>query len=163
MNSARPSMHIVMMAAENDALPGFKVGGIGDVLRDLPPALAALGSTVTVVTPSYGLRDELPSARHMNTVNVAFRGTAEPVEILEARPDNAAPGVRNLVLDHAAFSACGRGKVYCDDPPEQPFASDASKFASVRAALGLEKLTTTSSTPLKVASLSRSTRPAVIA
>tara|TARA_R110002096_G_scaffold23438_2_gene74581 strand:+ start:2464 stop:4029 length:1566 start_codon:yes stop_codon:yes gene_type:complete len=128
-------MHIVMVAAENDALPGFKVGGIGDVLRDLPPALAALDCTVTVVTPSYGLRDGLPSVRRIDSVNVDFRGIAEPVEILEARPANAVPGVRNLVLDHAGFSACGRGKIYCDDPPEQPFASDASKFALFAAAV----------------------------
>ena len=128
-------MHIVMVAAENDALPGFKVGGIGDVLRDLPPALAALDCTVTVVTPSYGLCDGLPSVRRIDSVNVDFRGIAEPVEILEARPANAVPGVRNLVLDHAGFSACGRGKIYCDDPPEQPFASDASKFALFAAAV----------------------------
>ena len=32
--------HILMIAAENDALPGGKVGGIGDVVRDVPRALA---------------------------------------------------------------------------------------------------------------------------
>lgn len=128
-------MHVVMVAAENDALPGFKVGGIGDVLRDLPPALAALGCEVTVVNPAYGLRDELPSARQIATLEVAFRGTAHPVALYEAKPDGAAPGVRNIVLDHTAFSVCGRGKVYCDDPPDQPFATDASKFALFTAAV----------------------------
>lgn len=28
--------HILMIAAENGALPGGKVGGIGDVVRDVP-------------------------------------------------------------------------------------------------------------------------------
>jgi starch synthase len=118
-----------MVAAENDALPGCKVGGIGDVLRDLPPALAALDCRVTVVNPSYGLLDELPARKRISTLNVEFRGTAHRVGVFEVKPDNAAQGVRNIVLDHAAFSVCGRGEIYCDDPPEQPFATDASKFA----------------------------------
>ncbi|MGD8419718.1 MAG: glycogen/starch synthase, partial [Gammaproteobacteria bacterium] len=32
--------HVLMVAAENGALPGGKVGGIGDVLREVPAALA---------------------------------------------------------------------------------------------------------------------------
>jgi starch synthase len=135
LNKNRTSLHVVMVAAENDALPGFKVGGIGDVLRDLPPALAALGCAVTVVNPAYGLRDELPSAQHIGTLDAVFRGAVHPVGLYEAKPDGAVPGVRNIVLDHAAFSVCGRGKVYCDDPPEQPFATDASKFALFAAAV----------------------------
>ncbi|MBT6276689.1 MAG: glycogen/starch synthase, partial [Chromatiales bacterium] len=43
-----------MVAAENDALPNAKVGGIGDVVRDIPLALAELGCTVSTVIPSYG-------------------------------------------------------------------------------------------------------------
>ena len=47
-------MHIVHVAAENDNLPGAKVGGIGDVVRDIAPALADLDHQVTVLTPSQG-------------------------------------------------------------------------------------------------------------
>ena len=43
-----------MVAAENGALQNCKVGGIADVVRDLPPALAEQGCEVNVVTPSYG-------------------------------------------------------------------------------------------------------------
>ena len=46
-------MKILMVAAENDALPGGKVGGIGDVVRDIPLALAGAGQQVDVVTPGY--------------------------------------------------------------------------------------------------------------
>ena len=31
------ALNILMVAAENDALPKGKVGGIGDVVRDVPP------------------------------------------------------------------------------------------------------------------------------
>ncbi|MEO0997733.1 MAG: glycogen/starch synthase, partial [Pseudomonadota bacterium] len=46
VNNAR---EIVFIAAENGALPGGKVGGVGDVARDLPRALARAGWTVTVL------------------------------------------------------------------------------------------------------------------
>ncbi|MCA8837302.1 MAG: glycogen/starch synthase [Proteobacteria bacterium] len=42
-------MNILMLASENAALPAAKVGGIGDVLRDLPPSLARQGHQVSVV------------------------------------------------------------------------------------------------------------------
>jgi len=128
-------MHVLMVAAENDALPGGKVGGIGDVLRDLPPALAALKCTVSVVSPAYGRLDELPEARRLAELDVAFRGERNRVELYEVSPGEANPRVRQLVVEHAAFSSCGRGVIYCDDPPERPFATDATKFALFSAAV----------------------------
>ncbi|WP_372761703.1 glycogen/starch synthase, partial [Pseudoalteromonas sp.] len=47
-------MHVLMIAAENDALPNAKVGGVADVIRDAPKALAAHNVTVDVVIPDYG-------------------------------------------------------------------------------------------------------------
>ena len=128
-------MHVLMVAAENDALPGGKVGGIGDVLRDLPPALAALECAVTVVSPAYGRLDDLPKARRLKILNVAFRGDTYKVELFVVDNGDTDPRVRQLVLDHAAFSPCGRGVIYCDDGPERPFATDASKFALFSAAV----------------------------
>lgn len=128
-------LNILMVAAENDALPGIKVGGVGDVLRHLPPALAALGCKVTVITPAYGLLADMRESRRIASLEVAFRGTAQRVEAFEVAGRDAATGVRHIVLDHAAFSVCGRGMVYCNDPPDRPFASDASKFALFAAAV----------------------------
>ena len=63
-----------MLAAENGALPGGKVGGIGDVLRDLPLALAGRGWRPTVLTPSYGLFSTLPGAEPHSGVTLRFAG-----------------------------------------------------------------------------------------
>ena len=64
-------MQVLMVAAENDALPGAKVGGIADVVRDLPRALAAKGHDVSVVVPSYGVLHELAGARRRAEFDVA--------------------------------------------------------------------------------------------
>ena len=128
-------MHVLMVAAENDALPGGKVGGIGDVLRDLPPALAALDCAVSVITPGYGRLDDFPDKRRVAKLDVVFRGESHHVELFEVTAPNAHLQVRQLVLEHGAFSPCGRGMIYCDDPPERPFATDASKFALFCAAV----------------------------
>jgi len=44
-------MHVAFVAAENAALRGGKVGGLGDVIRDVPIELARSGYTVSVLTP----------------------------------------------------------------------------------------------------------------
>ena len=128
-------MHVLMVAAENDSLPGGKVGGMGDVLRDLPPALAGLGCEVTVISPAYGRLDDLRVTRRITELNVRFRGVANRVGVVEVSGKESVPRVRHVVLDHGAFSPCGRGVIYCNDPPERPFATDASKFALFSAAV----------------------------
>ena len=52
-----------MVAAENDALPNAKVGGIGDVVRDIPIALAREECQVQVVLPDYGHFSKMPSTQ----------------------------------------------------------------------------------------------------
>jgi glycogen synthase len=63
---------IWLVAAENGALPGGKVGGVGDVVRDLPLALAASSEEVRVITPSYGMLHKLPGASLYRTVQTRF-------------------------------------------------------------------------------------------
>ena len=133
-------MHIAMIAAENGALIGGKVGGIGDVIRDVPLALAALGHQVSVLTPGYGVLARQNPAVLLGTVTVNFCGHPEVLEVfkVEARastPSAAkrgktgkAAGVTHYVLEHPLFSACGAGSIYCNDH-YGPFATDAHKFA----------------------------------
>ncbi len=120
--------HICMLAAENDSIPGAKVGGIGDVIRDIPPALAAQGASVTVIIPAYGLFHTYSEATQIGTVQVWFMGRTESVHIVELYADRD-KGVRTIVVHHPLFAAGGAGSVYCNDGSDQPFATDASKFA----------------------------------
>ena len=74
-------MQVLMVAAENDALPGGKVGGIGDVIRDVPRALADLGHGVTVLTPGYNAFSKLPGAKLLKQFQVAFAGAQENISL----------------------------------------------------------------------------------
>jgi len=121
-------MHILMVAAENAALPGAKVGGVADVVRDVPRALAQAGHEVTVLIPAYQQLSHLPQARLLHTLTVEFARALETLELHELRMPQEPAGVRLLTLDHPLFGACGAGQIYCHDL-EEPFATDAVKFA----------------------------------
>lgn len=122
-------MNIVMMAAENDALEGAKVGGIADVVRDIAPALAVRGHQVNVVLPGYQQLSKQSGSTFCQRVTVHFWGRPEQVELFRVPGKQAHHGVTQWVLEHPLFAAAGKGRVYCDDPPNRPFATDASKFS----------------------------------
>ena len=121
-------IHILMVAAENGALPGGKVGGIGDVVREVPIALAQRECTVSVVTPAYGVFGSLPGAKQLPALKVKFGGRSESLKLFQLDGIGTAQ-VRHYAIEHPLFSTCGAGRIYCDDPPGQPFKTDASKFA----------------------------------
>ena len=120
--------HILMVAAENGALPGGKVGGIGDVVREVPTALARRDCTVSVITPAYGVFGNLPGAQRLQTLTTTFGGSQQAIELYRLH-GFAADKVVTYVIDHPLFSSCGAGHIYCDDPPGRPFETDAGKFA----------------------------------
>jgi starch synthase len=120
-------MHIVMIAAENDALPGGKVGGIGDVIRDLPPALAGKNHHVSVVTPGYRFLSKTSRATQQTRFQVEFRGKKELLELYRVEAPKPHTGVTHWVVEHDLFAAGGPGTIYCIQDRE-PFATDADKF-----------------------------------
>lgn len=121
-------MHIAMIASENGALPGGKVGGIGDVIRDVPRELVAQGHTVTVINPGYQFLSRLPGARLVNTLTVDFASALERIALYEVDVPDALPGIRTVLLDHPLFGSAGEASIYHHDPHE-PFATDARTFA----------------------------------
>jgi starch synthase len=121
--------HVLMVAAENGALPGGKVGGIGDVVRDVPLALAQRDCSVSVVTPGYGTFGKLRGAKKLAPLGVRFAGGPQSLDLYELQGVSADERVRHYAIEHPLFSSCGAGRIYCDDPPGRPFETDASKFA----------------------------------
>ena len=117
---------VLFLASENGALPGGKVGGVGDVVRDLPKALASEGWRVQVATPSYGTLHRLTGTTRTATVTVPFRGAQHEVEVWRLASDG---GVENIILHHELFEAQGAGRIYYGEDGDRPFATDANKFA----------------------------------
>jgi len=125
------NIKILMVASENDALPKCKVGGIGDVLRDLPAALLNQGCDVSVVIPSYGfLHNEFNSLKSVKKIKFIFSNLR--YEAVYYRLTDSS-GVVNYIIDcpdfYTSFSLNDEKRIYSDDPPESPFATDATKFA----------------------------------
>lgn len=117
-----------MVSAENAALANAKVGGIGDVVRDVPRALAERDCKVSVVIPAYGSLHQLTGASRKISLIISFAGRSETIDIyrLDEHSDDK---VSHYVVEHPIFSSCGIGKIYCNDPAGRPFAQDATKFA----------------------------------
>lgn len=118
-----------MVASENDALPGGKVGGIGDVVRDIPSALADEGHHINVITPSYGAFSLLPGTEFQGSVQVGFAGKRETIDLFTVVGKKPHEQVRIWVVEHPLFASGGIGCIYCDDLSNRPFATDATKFA----------------------------------
>jgi starch synthase len=131
---------VLLVAAENDALHGAKVGGMADVIRDLPPALAQCGVIADVAMPNYGFLAQHYHAAHMADVEVDFAGQRHTVAvyrlprpqhkdaILNVAEDQWDDAVAQIYLfDHPLFNH--QGQVYCSGSADRPFAEDATKFA----------------------------------
>lgn len=125
----KKKMSVLMVAAENDALPRGKVGGIGDVVRDVPIALADAGCVVDVVTPAYRMFSKLPSAERVCSLEIGFAGGKHAVALYRVPAKEPVAGVRHWAIELPEFIAPGHVGIYCNDPPDAPFATDATKYA----------------------------------
>lgn len=124
-----------LVAAENGTFAGGKVGGVGDVIRDLPVAMAKTGLNVRVVTPSYGMFHKVPGSTLYRRLKVRFAGRQYEAKIFKVPVDDSP--VKYFAIEHPLLSPKGPGKVYVADEPGQPFAIDAAKFAFFNAAIAV--------------------------
>ena len=116
---------ILMLAAEHGGLPGGKIGGIGDVIEQLPPALVSAGVDCDVVLPSYGVYQKGKLAKHVADARVEFAGSQQLVGLYQLDDQS---GAGCWVVDHPLFSS-PPGQIYHHDPDDQPFATDANIYA----------------------------------
>ncbi|MFA5689567.1 MAG: glycogen/starch synthase [Kiritimatiellales bacterium] len=127
------TLRVLMVAAENDGIANCKVGGIADVIRDIPAALTKEGCCVSVVTPSYGYLHEAAGAVKMADIRFYFAGQFETATLYRVRPKSDAFNQSgHFVIDHPGFlhrNSAGQPVIYSDDPPSRPFCTDATKFA----------------------------------
>lgn len=144
---------ILMLAAENGAIEGGKVGGMADVIRDLPLALAKLNVAVDVAMPSYGFLDRAANAQWLADIKVNFSGREERVTVYKA----AHPSLENCyfyLFSHPLFNT--NGEIYSQGDATRPFADDAAKFAlfslSVAKALSDDLLAIATDKPSQVIS-----------
>jgi len=124
-------INVLMIASENDALPNCKVGGIGDVVRDLPTAMVRQGCHVSVVVPSYGfLHKEINRIKAVGNLTFLFANSKYEAVYYRFRQDS---GVVHYIIDspgfYSGFLPGNENGIYHNDPPEIPFATDATKFA----------------------------------
>ncbi len=134
-----------MIAAENDAISGAKVGGMADVIRDLPPTLASEGIAADVAMPNYGYIGNLYGAANIGTVSIKFGANVEFVNVLiMPRPNSEPIAVSSLgdteqvalenvssqvyLFDHPLFNSADN-EIYSSSSHDRPFADDATKFA----------------------------------
>ncbi|WP_372941065.1 glycogen synthase [Shewanella sp.] len=139
---------VLLVAAENDALYGAKVGGMADVIRDLPPALAQCGVTADVAMPNYGFLAAHYHAKHFANISLDFAGSKHIVKVFcmprpthksdisamnsmtdaDLQPQQLQTNPPMVYLfDHPYFNH--NGQVYCNGSHDRPFAEDATKFA----------------------------------
>ena len=118
-----------MFAAESGALPRGKVGGMGDVIRDVPIALAELGHQVHVVLPGYQYFSTLSAAQHVAEVGTVFAGQVLPTQLYSLPGIGGHKRVRYWVLEHPDLAPRTPGEIYSNDTDGRPFAIDGKKFA----------------------------------
>ena len=118
--------NFLFAAAENDAIPHCKAGGMGDVVRDVPRQISERGDKSHVVVPSYGRLHQ--NGTFKTTLKFGLRGTDYTAELYEVDGKKKFENIQHYVIHHPEIEAGGIAHIYHDDP-EEPFFSDFVKYA----------------------------------
>ncbi len=117
--------NFLFVAAENDAIPDCKAGGMGDVVRDVPRQISAMGDKVHVVVPSYGRLHQ--NGTFKTHLNFPIRGTTYTADLYEVIPKKEYKNIHHYVLHHPEIAEGDIAHIYHNDPTE-PFYTDAIKY-----------------------------------
>ena len=135
---------ILLLASENGAFKGAKVGGIADVIRDLPDPLYEQGVQADVIMPSYGFLIAQTNAVKVSEFWVDFRSSSECIGLYKTT-NPTCPGASCYLVDNPHWHS-NPGKIYSDSG-HRPFADDANTFALYSAAVAQAMLKGLISTP----------------
>ncbi|MEO0571271.1 MAG: glycogen/starch synthase [Bacteroidota bacterium] len=117
--------NFLFAAAENDAIPHCKAGGMGDVVRDVPRQISERGDKTHVVVPSYGRLHQ--NGTFVTTLKFGLRGTDYTVELYEVDGKKKIKNIKHYVIHHPEIEAGSIAHIYHDDP-EEPFFTDFIKY-----------------------------------
>lgn len=117
--------NFLFVASENDAIFNCKVGGVGDVIRDVPRQISQRGDKVQVVVPSYSrlhLDGEL-----LAELSLELKGENTTAFLYKVEPKENFPNITHYVIHHPEIESGNIGGIYHNDPDE-PFFTDVVKF-----------------------------------
>ncbi|MGB5273510.1 MAG: glycogen/starch synthase [Flavobacteriaceae bacterium] len=117
--------NFLFVAAENDAIPECKAGGMGDVVRDVPRQISERGDKAHVVVPAYSRLYK--NGTFKSHLNVQLRGQTYTADLYEVVPKKEFKNVHHYVIHHPEIEAGDIAHIYHNDPTE-PFYTDAVKF-----------------------------------
>ncbi|WP_299004358.1 glycogen synthase [uncultured Shewanella sp.] len=118
---------VLMLAAENGAISGAKVGGMADVIRDLPKALMSQKIKTDVIMPSYGFLAQSSNAQILGSFTVSFAGETFTVTLFSLLHPKVA-SCKIYFVEHDKLTN-DQGSIYYHGQAYRPFAEDATKFA----------------------------------
>lgn len=117
--------NFLFVASENDAIRNCKVGGVGDVIRDVPKQISRRGDRVHVVVPSYSRLHQ--DGKYKAQLNLKLRDVTYVAHLYEVPAKEKDENITHYVIHHPEIEAGNIGGVYHNDP-EEPFFTDVVKY-----------------------------------
>lgn len=117
--------NFLFVASENDAIKNCKVGGVGDVIRDVPRQISQRGDRVHVITPSYSRLHQ--DGTLISKLHVQLREVTYVTFLYEVPAKEEDDNITHYVIHHPEIEAGNLGGIYQHDEYE-PFYTDVIKY-----------------------------------
>lgn len=117
--------NFLFVASENDAIHNCKVGGVGDVIRDVPREISKKGDRVHVVVPSYSRLHQ--NGQFITSLNFQLREVTYVAYLYMVEPKESDRNISHYVIHHPEIESGDIGNIYHNDLIE-PFYTDTIKY-----------------------------------